>query len=379
MDVCFLKRRDIFIELNALLLHIFTTKLTTGENEGPPRGTGEEGSGDCKGIGDSDDCIVQGLSALLALTTRARGPKEFMGLWQSFRPKRIHNTITKLRLGLLVIQNLHGSRTTVSLSQDSSLSSEDSLRASCGGRSFSSEVTLPPCFFHDLYILHQAVFCSEVEGNNADLARECSLALKSPLISQRVVISMKVQPCKEWLSQELSANELLGGDLTLGAERLKMAFAHQYTLMGSQFLADALALAVKTIAENGARVSPETARILAGIAEAAQLCIPENNEDGLLPWVWRVFECTETDRKEHGCTKCTPAIVASFWTAASHLHGTALFFGLSTVTSGGSTSRRVLTALCKVIEAHALTSGPFCKENIYTQRVFFLSHMLLVV
>lgn len=292
---------------------------------------------------------------LLALMMRARGPREFLNLWQHFQPKDTHNAIMKLRLGLLVIQILNGSNTTVSLSQDSTPSSDDSLR-SLSGRSFMDEVTLPPPFFHELYILHQAIFCSPGgvhPGGDTEVMRECSRALRSIHISQRVVIAMKIQPRKEWVAQELSSGGLLVKGSALCNERIKMAFAYQYSLMGSQFLTEVLGLAMKAIEEDGVSVSPQTASMLAGLAEAAHLCTEESEQ----PWVWGVFECGKGERAGRElCTKCSPALIASFWTACSFLPGLALFSGLSP-----NVSPQAFLSLCITIETHSFTSGPFCK------------------
>lgn len=343
VETCFLKRKEAIIEVNALLLHLFTTKFSSVDNDN------DDDSG------NDDHGLIQGMSVLLALVMRARGPKEFLNLWQHFQPRTTHNAILKLRLGLLIIQALNESRTTVSLSQDSTPSSDDSLRP-LSGRSFLNEVTLPPPFFHDLYILHQAIFCSPEgvrPGTDAEAMCECSRALRSVHTSQRVVIAMKIQPRKEWLAQELSSSGLLAKDPALGNERMKMAFTYQHSLMGSQFLTEILGLAMSTIEENGMRVPPQTAGVLTCLAEAAHLRTEEIDQ----PWVWGVFGCDGLGNGgERGgpCVKCSPGLIASFWTACSFLPGFILFSGLS--------SEMPPQALCSIIDAHALTSGPFCKK-----------------
>ena len=341
VETCFLKRKEAIIEVNALLLHLFTTRFSSDES-------GDNGNDD-ENI-ENDHSLIRGISVLLALVMRARGPKEFLNLWQHLQPRTTHHAIVKLRLGLLIIQALNESRTTVSLSQDSTPSSDDSLRP-LSGRSFLGEVTLPPPFFHELYILHQAIFCSPEgvrPGSDAEAMCECSRALRSVHISQRVVIAMKIQPRREWLAQELAAGGLLTKDAALGNERMKMAFTYQHSLMGSQFLTEMLALAMRAIEENGMSVSPQTASVLTCLAEAAHLRTEETDQ----PWVWGVFGCNRGERGDP-CTKCSPGSMASFWIACSFLPGFILFSGLSSEISSQT--------LCNIIDAHALTSGPFCK------------------
>lgn len=336
VEACFLKRKETIIEMNAVLLRLFASASTTLD----------------EGCGAIDDNLIQGISVLLSLIVRARGPKEFLNLWQRFQPHNTHNAIMKLRLGILTIQNLNDSKTAVSLSQDSTPSSDDSLR----GRSFMSEVALPPAFFHELYILHQAIFCSAEgvqPGSDAEVMGECTRALRSMYVSQRVVIAMKIQPRKEWLAQELSFSGLLTkGDVALWNERLKMAFTYQCSLMGNQFLKEVFGLAVKAIEENGVCVAPQTASVLAGLGEAAHL----HTQEGEQPWVWEVFECERGGRDP--CSRCSPALIASFWTACSFLPGSVMFSGISL-----NMTQQELSAFCDIIEAHSFTSGPFCKHS----------------